>query len=174
MKKLTNQELNRASIEDFAQLTKNPLVLVLDNVRSLHNVGATFRTADAFLIEKIYLCGITGTPPHREIEKTALGATQTVEWQHTATTLEAIESLESQGYTIVSVEQVEQSIPLNQFIPEKDKKYAFVFGNEVTGVEENIVGKSAFCVEIPQFGTKHSLNISVTVGIVCWDFICKL
>ena len=189
MQKLTTDELNRLSTDEFQQIQKHNFVLVLDNVRSLSNVGSVFRTADSFLAEKIYLCGITGTPPNREMEKTALGATQTVDWQHFAHTYEALQALRSQGYIIVCVEQVKNSIFLNDFVfenitknqqenqqensDEKPKKYAFVFGNEVFGVAEDVIALSDFCIEIPQFGSKHSLNISVTAGIICWDFVQK-
>lgn len=174
MKKLSMEELNRLSVEEFRETDKNPLVIVLDNVRSLNNVGSAFRTADAFLLEKIYLCGITGTPPHRDIQKTALGATETVTWEHHESTLETIQKLKSAGYTVCSIEQVDQSIMLDKFIPEKNKKYALVFGNEVFGVEEAVIQNSDYVIEIPQFGTKHSLNIAVTIGIVSWDLVAKL
>ncbi len=180
MQKLTTDQLNRLSTDEFQQIQKHHFALVLDNVRSLSNVGSVFRTADSFLAEKIYLCGITGTPPNREMEKTALGATQTVDWQHFAHTHEALQELRSQGYIIICVEQVKNSIFLNDFVfensentQEKPKKYAFVFGNEVFGVAEDVIALSDFCIEIPQFGSKHSLNISVTVGIICWDFVRK-
>ncbi len=177
MQKLTTDELNRLSADEIQKAQKHNFVLVLDNVRSLSNVGSVFRTADSFLAEKIYLCGITGTPPNREMEKTALGATQTVEWQHFAHTHEAIQALRTQGYIIICVEQVKNSIFLNDFVfeisNENNKKYAFVFGNEVFGVEEEVIALSDFCIEIPQFGSKHSLNIAVTAGIICWDFVQK-
>ncbi len=173
MRKLTNEELNRISKEEFEVREKNKFILVLDNVRSLNNVGSAFRTGDAFLVEKIYLCGITGTPPHREIQKTALGATDSVKWEYVEDTLQLIQRIKSEGYVAVSLEQADQSIPLNQFVIDPKKKYAFIFGNEVFGVHEDVVKNSDFCVEIPQFGTKHSLNISVTVGIVAWDFFLK-
>lgn len=151
-----------------------PLVLVLDNVRSLNNVGSAFRTADAFLLEAIYLCGVTGTPPDKDIHKTALGATETVAWKHFKTTLEAIEELKKQDYIVCSVEQAEEAAYLNEFNIEKEKKYALVFGNEVYGVEQEVVDKSDHVIEIPQLGTKHSLNISVSIGIVAWDFFQAL
>ncbi|AKQ44430.1 RNA methyltransferase [Rufibacter radiotolerans] len=173
MRKLSMEELQRDSVEDFKNKQKNPLVLVLDNVRSLHNVGSAFRTADAFAVEKIYLCGITGTPPNKEIHKTALGATESVEWVHVASTLEAVEALKQQGYQVWAVEQAAGSISLTDFQPAAGSKNAFVFGNEVFGVEEEVIQASDGVLEIPQFGTKHSLNISVTVGVVVWDVLSK-
>jgi 23S rRNA (guanosine2251-2'-O)-methyltransferase len=173
MRKLRNEELDRLTVEDFKTTKKNPFALVLDNVRSLNNVGSAFRTGDAFLADRICLCGVTGTPPHREIHKTALGATDTVDWQYYETTMEAIYFLKADGYDIVCVEQAEGSVMLNEFYPEPGKKYAFVFGNEVYGVEDEVVAVSDLCLEIPQYGTKHSLNISVTIGIVVWDFVSK-
>jgi len=166
-------ELNRLSVEEFKQMDKTPLVLVLDNVRSLNNVGSSFRTADAFGLEKIMLCGITGTPPNREIQKTALGATESVAWEHVPTTLEAIEKLRKEGYIIIAIEQVDKSQMLQDYIPEKGDKFALVFGNEVFGVEEQVIHMADHVLEIPQIGTKHSLNISVTMGIVIWDFVNK-
>ncbi|WMN07903.1 RNA methyltransferase [Marivirga arenosa] len=171
MRKLANEELNRLEVEEFKETPKNPIVLVLDNIRSMNNVGSAFRTSDAFLIEKIYLCGITAKPPHREINKTALGATDSVEWEHLESTLDAIEKLKQEGYKVMSVEQAEESLSLEEFNPQKDEKYAFVFGNEVFGVEQEVVDKSDHCLEIPQFGTKHSLNISVSIGVVLWHTV---
>ncbi|WNB17879.1 RNA methyltransferase [Marivirga arenosa] len=171
MRKLANEELNRLEVEEFKETPKNPIVLVLDNVRSMNNVGSAFRTSDAFLIEKIYLCGITAKPPHREINKTALGATDSVEWEHLENTLDAVEKLKKEGYKVMSVEQAEESLSLEEFNPQKDEKYAFVFGNEVFGVEQEVVDKSDHCLEIPQFGTKHSLNISVSIGVVLWHTV---
>jgi len=171
MRKLANEELNRLEVEEFKETPKNPIVLVLDNVRSMNNVGSAFRTSDAFLIEKIYLCGITAKPPHREINKTALGATDSVEWEHLESTLDAVEKLKKEGYKVMSVEQAEESLSLEEFNPRKDEKYAFVFGNEVFGVEQEVVDKSDHCLEIPQFGTKHSLNISVSIGVVLWHTV---
>ena len=168
MRKLANEELNRLEVHEFKKVDKNPVVLVLDNVRSMNNVGSAFRTSDAFLIEKIFLCGITAQPPHREINKTALGATETVEWEHTETTLEAVNKLKKDGYKIFSVEQAEESLSLENFMPNRSEKYAFVFGNEVYGVEQEVINQSDHCLEIPQFGTKHSLNISVSIGVVLW------
>jgi tRNA G18 (ribose-2'-O)-methylase SpoU len=173
MRKLANEELNRLEVDEFKKVKKNPIVLVLDNVRSMNNVGSAFRTGDAFLIEKIYLCGITAQPPHREINKTALGATDTVEWKHFETTLDAVKQLKKAGYTIMSVEQAEKSLSLEKFSPKSDEKYAFVFGNEVYGVEQDVVDQSDQCLEIPQFGTKHSLNISVSIGVVLWHLVLK-
>lgn len=155
-------------------MAKNPLVIVLDNIRSRHNIGSAFRTADAFLCEKIYLCGITAQPPHREIHKTALGATETVEWNYLQETEQAISELKSKGYKIVSVEQADESTSLEQFNPQANEKLALVFGNEVKGVQESVVLDSDQVVEIPQFGSKHSLNVSVSIGVVIWDLICKL
>jgi tRNA G18 (ribose-2'-O)-methylase SpoU len=173
MRKLHTDELNRISVEEFKNTKKNPYVLVLDNVRSMHNVGSAFRTADAFLAQKIYLCGITGTPPHREITKTALGSTESVEWEYAKDSLTLIQELRNQGYKIIVVEQIEKSTSLPMFHVKKEESYCFVFGNEVFGVDEKLVKHADTCVEIPQFGTKHSLNISVTIGIVLWDYLSK-
>lgn len=164
------QQLGRLSSEEFKQTKKNNIVVVLDNIRSLNNVGSVFRTSDAFLIEAVYLCGVTGTPPNKEIEKTALGATESVVWKYFKTTQEAIEQLKVEGYFIASVEQVKDSTLLNSFT-KPNKPIAFVFGNEVYGVEQDIINQSDVCIEIPQFGTKHSLNISVSVGIVLWEIL---
>ena len=174
MKKLSMEELDRLSVEEFKKTEKSPLVLLLDNIRSLNNVGSAFRTADAFRIEKIYLCGITGTPPHRDIQKTALGATESVEWEYCLNTLEAIENLKAKEYQICALEQVDRSVKLNEFAPEKGEKYALVFGNEVFGVEEDVLKNCDIVLEIPQLGTKHSLNISVSLGIAVWDLMVKL
>lgn len=174
MRKLTIIELDRKTVPEFKANPKLPVVVVLDNIRSANNVGSFFRTSDAFLIKKIYLCGITATPPNNEIRKTALGATQSVEWEHHETTTGAIQKLKSDEYTIVSVEQVENSHSLSNFTPLPQKNYAFVFGNEVKGVEQAVVNQSDVCIEIPQYGTKHSLNVSVSGGIVLWDIFCKL
>ncbi|AFL83425.1 rRNA methylase [Belliella baltica DSM 15883] len=168
------EELNRLSVEEFKEVKKSPLVIVLDNIRSLNNVGSSFRTADAFLIEKIYLCGITGTPPHRDIQKTALGATDSVAWEYKSSTLEAIEELKQNGFEICAFEQVDKSVMLQEFQPQEGKKYALIFGNEVFGVEEEVIMASDHLLEIPQLGTKHSLNISVTLGIGIWDFMSKM
>lgn len=167
-------ELDRISVEEFKQTEKSPIVLVLDNVRSLNNVGSAFRTADAFRIEKIFLCGITGTPPHRDIQKTALGATESVDWEYCLNTLEAIEKLQAADYRLCALEQVENSVKLNDFSPELGRKYALIFGNEVFGVEEDVLKACDQILEIPQLGTKHSLNISVSLGIAVWDLMVKL
>lgn len=166
--KLKNEELNRLNVSEFKNATKQPVIIVLDNVRSLNNVGSAFRTADAFLIEEIVLCGVTGTPPNKEIEKTALGATSTVKWSYCKTTLEAIDHLKQKKYTIYAVEQATKSTPLNKFNYE-GKNIALVFGNEVYGVEQDVINVCNSVIEIPQAGTKHSLNISVTIGIVLWE-----
>ena len=169
MRKLENSELDRKSIEAFKQSEKTPLILVIDDIRSLHNIGSVFRTADAFLIEKIYLCGITATPPNKEIHKTALGATETVAWEHHEDVLEVITKLKKDNVTTLAIEQVESAVFLQNFKVEKNKKYALVFGNEVYGVSQDAVALCDGCIEIPQLGTKHSLNISVSAGIVVWD-----
>ncbi|MEP2773772.1 MAG: RNA methyltransferase [Fulvivirga sp.] len=170
MRKLANEELDRKTVDEFKSADKLPVCILLDNIRSLNNVGSAFRTSDAFLIEKIYLGGITGTPPHRDIQKTALGATESVAWEHVESPLELVKQLKAEGYTIVSIEQVDKSVMLDDFTPDPNKKYCLVFGNEVFGVHEEIVTASDICLEIPQHGTKHSLNISVSLGIVVWDF----
>ena len=174
MKKLSMEELNRLTVEEYKKKDKAPLVIVLDNVRSLNNVGSAFRTSDAFLIKKIYLCGITGKPPHREIQKTALGATESVDWEYFDNTLAAIKNLKENGYIICSFEQTDQSVSLHTFTPKKERDYALIFGNEVFGVEESIIRESDQVIEIPQLGTKHSLNVSVSMGIAIWDFTVKL
>ncbi len=172
-RKLKNRELDRKTIEEFKSSDKTPLIIILDNIRSLNNIGSVFRTADAFLIQKIYLCGITATPPHKDIQKTALGATDTVSWEYHKDTIELITSLKSQGIKILSIEQAENAEMLDQFTPETDQQYALVFGNEVKGVQQEVVSASDTVLEIPQFGTKHSLNISVSAGVVIWDLFCK-
>ncbi len=174
MRKLSMDELNRLTPDAYKQIEKLPITVVLDNVRSLNNVGSIFRTADALLIEEIILTGITATPPHKEIHKTALGAEDTVAWRHYESTSDAISELKGQGYTICSIEQVTNSIPLVDFKPLEDKKYALIFGNEVKGVQQEVIRQSEFCIEIPQFGTKHSFNVSVTAGIVMWEFFKNL
>lgn len=174
MKKLANEELNRISKEEFAAAEKTPIIIILDDIRSLHNIGSVFRTCDAFLIEKIYLCGITAVPPNKEIHKTALGATETVSWEYAKDVLEVIEKLKAEKVKIYSIEQVENSIMLNDFLPETDKKYALIFGNEVKGVQQEAINLSDGVIEIPQLGSKHSLNISVSAGIVIWDLFQKL
>jgi len=173
-RKLSNEELYRISVGEFKSANKTPIIIVLDNIRSLNNIGSTFRTADAFLIEGIYLCGITAQPPHREIQKTALGATETVNWKYMETTVDAIHELKSQGYQIASIEQVEDSIMLDTFELSATQKIAVIFGNEVKGIEQEVIDQSDVVIEIPQFGTKHSLNISVSVGIVLWDLLNKI
>ena len=174
MRKLKITELNRITAEEFKAAEKLPLVVVLDHVRSLYNVGSVFRSSDAFRVESICLCGITATPPHAEIHKTALGAEDTVDWKYYARTQDAIRDLKSAGWEVWAVEQVEGSVMLQDFEPEKGKKYAIVLGNEVKGVQQEVVDQCDGCIEIPQFGTKHSLNVSVTAGILIWDFACKL
>lgn len=173
MRKLSMEDLNRLTAEEFQQAEKFPYILVLDDIRSMNNVGSVFRTADAFKVEKVILGGITATPPHREIQKTALGADETVTWEHVEDVLAFVKKIQLEGYIVVAVEQVENSVSLLNFEAELDRKYAFVFGNEVFGVSQQIVEQADFCLEIPQFGTKHSLNISVTAGVICWDFISK-
>lgn len=173
MRKLKNEELERLSIEEFKALEKNPFIVVLDNVRSMNNIGSVFRTSDAFRLEGIYLCGITATPPHKDIYKTALGASESVEWKYYKSTIDAIQNLKSEGYIIVSIEQVENSLMLSDFEISKGEKYAIILGNEVKGVLQQVVDISDYCVEIPQFGTKHSFNISVCCGIVLWDLFMK-
>ena len=173
MRKLANSELERKSVADFKEADKTPLILVLDDIRSLHNIGSVFRTADAFLVEKIYLCGITATPPNKEIHKTALGATDTVAWEYQKNVLDAITSLKDEGVEVWAVEQVENSVMLNDFEPESGKKYALIFGNEVKGVSQEAIKLCSGAIEIPQLGTKHSLNISVSAGIVVWDIFQK-
>ncbi len=174
MKKLANEELNRISKEEFAAAEKTPIIIILDDIRSLHNIGSVFRTCDAFLIEKIYLCGITAIPPNKEIHKTALGATETVSWEYAKDVLEVIEKLKAEKVKIYSIEQVENSIMLNDFQPENDVKYALIFGNEVKGVQQEAINLSDGVIEIPQLGSKHSLNISVSAGIVIWDLFQKM
>lgn len=168
-RKLESNELNRISTEEFKEAEKLPLVIVLDNVRSLNNVGSVFRTSDAFRIEKIYLCGITATPPNREIHKTALGAEDSVDWEYAQDTLEVVEKLQAARYRIFAAEQTENSHSLEEFQLNGTDKYAIVFGNEVKGVRQDVIDRSEGCIEIPQFGTKHSFNISVSVGIVLWE-----
>lgn len=174
MRKLKLDELNRPDIEEFKTQEKLPVVAVLDNVRSMHNIGSMFRTADGFALEKVILCGITAQPPHREIEKTALGATQSVDWDHYEDTITAVNDLRANGYEIIAIEQAENSTMLNTFKPDVDKKYALIFGNEVDGVSDEVMSKIDECIEIPQFGTKHSFNIVISAGIVFWDFFAKL
>ncbi len=174
MRKLRNEELERLDVESFKRAQKVPMALILDNIRSLNNIGSVFRTADAFLIEKIYLCGITATPPHKDIRKTALGATESVEWHYVKDTVELIDTLNKDGYVTLAIEQAEGAQFLNEFNVQADHKYALVFGNEVKGVAQPVVNSCQGVIEIPQYGTKHSLNISVSAGVVVWDFWSKL
>jgi len=174
MRKLNNEELPRLSVDDFKEADKMPLVVVLDHVRSSNNVGSIFRTSDAMLVRKICLCGITAIPPDKEIHKTALGAENTVDWEYFKTTEEAVEQLKAEGYTMIAIEQVEGSIPLQDYLPEPGEKLALIFGNEVKGVQQQVVNICDRTIEIPQFGTKHSFNIAVSAGIVLWELYNKL
>jgi len=174
MRKLKLDELNRASVDEFKEQEKLPVAVVLDNVRSMHNIGSIFRTSDGFAVEQICLCGITARPPHREIEKTALGATLSVNWTYYETPLQAVEQLRNEGYKIIAIEQASGSIMLNSFRPQPLEKYALIFGNEVNGVSDEVMQNIDACIEIPQFGTKHSFNIVVSAGIVLWDFFAKM
>lgn len=169
MRKLLNRELDRKTVEQFRKSAKSPFVIILDNVRSQSNVGSIFRTADAFVTEAIYLCGITATPPHREIQKTALGATESVAWKYFSKTIDAVISLKQEGYVIIGIEQAEGSIGLERFSIESDRKYALIFGHEINGVDQEVLNNCDYCIEIPQFGTKHSFNIAISVGIVLWE-----
>jgi len=171
--KLSNEELGRKSVDEFKKSVKSPLIIVLDNIRSLHNVGSVFRTSDAFAINSIYLCGITAQPPHREIYKTALGATESVEWKYFENTMDALQEIRGNNYKIYSVEQTQNSIALDEFQPNQSK-IALIFGHEVKGVQQEIIDLSDGCLEIPQLGTKHSFNISVSCGIVLWDIYQKI
>jgi len=174
MRKLKNSELNRLEIEEFKAAKKNSIIIILDNIRSLNNIGSVFRTADAFLIKKIYLCGITASPPNNEIRKTALGSTESVAWEYAEDSLEVVAALKKHQVKICAVEQAEKATLLNDFQPKTGTEYAFIFGNEVKGVSQELVNASDYVIEIPQFGTKHSLNISVSTGVVIWDVFCKL
>lgn len=174
MRKLANEELNRISKDEFKESEKTPIIVILDDIRSLHNIGSVFRTSDAFLLEKIYLCGITATPPNKEIHKTALGATDTVAWEYAKDVLEVIQKLKEENVNIFSVEQTENSIMLNDFQAETNQRYALIFGNEVKGVSQEAINLSDGVIEIPQLGSKHSLNISVSAGIVIWDLFQKM
>lgn len=174
MRKLKNEELGRKTIEEFKEASKSPIIIVLDNVRSLNNIGSIFRTADAFLVEAIYLCGITAKPPHKDIQKTALGATESVAWKHFESTTSALVALKEEGYMILVIEQIENSVSLSDFVPEQGTQYALIFGNEITGVNDELLPYSDLCIEISQSGTKHSLNIAVSVGIVVWEIYNKL
>ncbi|MCA6078480.1 RNA methyltransferase [Fulvivirga sedimenti] len=174
VRKLSNDELGRKSVGEFRKSEKQPIAVVLDNVRSMHNVGSIFRSADAFLIERIILTGITACPPHREIQKTALGATESVDWTYVEKSVDAVRELRAEGYKIIAIEQTEPVTELQEFMPEPNQKYALVFGNEVFGVAEEIVAEADVCIEIPQFGTKHSLNVAVSAGVVMWEFVSRL
>ena len=174
MRKLKNSELVRLNVEEFKNAKKTPLIVVLDNIRSLNNIGSIFRTSDAFLIQKIYLCGITATPPHKDINKTALGSTETVDWEYAKNTVDVINKLKIDGVEICSIEQAESATMLDKFTLNNNKTHAVIFGNEVKGVSQQVVNLSNHVIEIPQYGTKHSINISVSVGVVVWDFFIKL
>lgn len=174
MRKLKLEELGRISVEEFKESDKIPVVVILDNIRSMHNIGSVFRTSDAFLIEKVYLCGITATPPNKEIRKTALGATESVDWEYVQEINELVPRLKSDGFKILSIEQTEGSTNLSDFQLNPNDKYAVIFGNEVDGVQQSVINQSDFCLEIPQGGTKHSLNVSVCAGIVLWEFFNNL
>ncbi len=173
-RKLKNEELERLEISEFKEAEKSPILIILDNIRSLNNIGSVFRTSDAFLIEKIYLCGITAQPPHNDIRKTALGSTETVDWEYYDDTIDIVKKLKAEGVKICSIEQAENATMLNDFKPQPKTKYAFVFGNEVKGVAQDVVNASDEVIEIPQYGTKHSLNISVSCGVVIWDVFSKI
>ena len=172
-RKLKNSELERLDVTEFKAAEKTPLIVVLDNIRSLNNIGSIFRSADAFLIQKVYLCGITATPPHKDIHKTALGATESVAWEYRENAEILLEELSAEHYCL-AVEQTEESVPLQEFIPEPQQSYVLVFGNEVKGVSQSVVDRCHKSLEIPQFGTKHSLNVAVSAGVVLWDFWSKL
>ncbi len=174
LRKLKVTEMHRLTVDEFKESRKLPLVVVLDEVRSLHNIGAVFRTSDAFLVNSIYLCGITATPPHPEMHKTALGAEYTVDWKYFKNTEDAVNELHTMGYTVFAIEQCEGSTMLDRLVLETDKRYAVVLGNEVKGVKQEVVDMCDGCIEIPQFGTKHSLNVSVTAGIILWEFAKEL
>ena len=174
MKKLKNSELNRISVSEFKNTSKSPMIIILDNIRSAHNVGSIFRTCDAFLISEIILCGITATPPNNEIRKTALGSTESVDWRYFDNIEEVVLNLKKEGFQIISIEQADKSLKLEKFRPKKNEKYAFIFGNEIKGIDQKIIDISDDIIEIPQFGTKHSLNVSVSAGIVIWDVFSKI
>lgn len=174
MRKLANEELDRKNIEEFKEASKTPIIIILDDIRSLHNIGSVFRSSDAFLVEKIYLCGITAVPPNKEIHKTALGATETVTWEYAENVIEVIEKLKQDKISVYAIEQTENSIMLNDFQTEPNQKYALIFGNEVKGVHQKAINASDGVIEIPQLGSKHSLNISVSAGIVIWDLFQKI
>ncbi|PWL37963.1 RNA methyltransferase [Flagellimonas aquimarina] len=174
MRKLENSELERLDIPTFKKTKKSPIIIILDNIRSLNNIGSVFRTADAFLVQKIYLCGITATPPHKDIRKTALGATDSVDWEYRENTLELVGELKNKGIQAIAIEQAENAVLLHEFNPGENETIALIFGNEVKGVSQEVVSASDVVLEIPQFGTKHSLNISVSTGVVVWDIWSKL
>ena len=174
MRKLKNEELNRLSVEEFKSSSKSNLILVLDNIRSLNNIGSVFRTSDAFRVKHIYLCGITAKPPHKDIQKTALGATDSVSWSYAEDTLEVVEQLKRDQVKVLSIEQAEESTMLQDFKFKTDETYAMIFGHEVKGVSQEVINHSDTVIEIPQFGTKHSVNISVSVGICCWTYYEKV
>lgn len=174
MRKLKNSELDRKSVTEFKTAEKTPIIVILDNIRSSNNVGSVFRSSDAFLIEKIYLCGITATPPNKDIQRTALGSTDSVQWEYAKDTISIVKELQEQGVYVASIEQAEDAVLLNNFTPPDGKKLAIIMGNEVKGVQQEVVSESNSCIEIPQYGTKHSLNISVTCGIVLWDLLGKI
>ena len=173
-RKLKNSELDRINTEEYKTSEKTPLIIILDNIRSLNNIGSVFRTADAFLVKKIYLCGITAKPPHKDIQKTALGATESVDWEYAENVMDVVTKLQNEGVFVASIEQAELAVNLNDFSVRKEMTYAIIFGNEVEGVQQKVVTASDAVIEIPQFGTKHSLNISVSVGVVVWDLFVKL
>jgi len=174
MKKLKNSELNRLSVDQFKNSSKTPVIVILDNIRSAHNVGSIFRTCDAFLINEIILCGITATPPNKEIRKTALGSSESVNWRYFKNTEEVILNLKKENYHIISIEQANRSLKLENFKPNNDEKYVIIFGNEIKGIDQKIIDISDDIIEIPQFGTKHSLNVSVSAGIIIWDIFSKI
>ena len=174
MRKLKNSELDRLSIDEFKQSEKTKLIVILDNIRSLNNIGSVFRTSDAFLIEKIYLCGITATPPHKDIHKTALGSTDSVAWEYAENAIDIINKLQTNNVKVLAIEQAENATMLDNYKPKPNTTYAVVFGNEVKGVSQEVVSASDTVIEIPQYGTKHSLNISVSCGVVLWDLFCKI
>ena len=166
--KLSLKELNRVNLDEYKKAEKLPIIIVLDNIRSMSNIGSIFRTSDAFKVESIHLCGITSKPPHREIRKTALGATESVAWQYFTNTMDSIQELKKNGYQIISIEQVKNSTMLQDYQPNSNQKIALVVGNEVNGVEQEVIDASDLCLEIPQYGTKHSLNVSISAGLVIW------
>jgi len=174
MRKTKNTELNRLSVEAFKEAKKNQIAVVLDNIRSMNNIGSVFRTCDAFRVEKLLLCGITATPPHREMHRTALGATESVDWEYCETTRQAVTVLKEKGFLVVAIEQTDTSISLEEYFPPASKKMAFVFGNEINGIDEEVLDLCDYSVEIPQFGTKHSINVSVSAGIILWDIVTKM